>query len=245
MSVNVLSTKVTTLETTVTEHTSKLDEHDQLFNEIRGELKLLRDGSAGPMLASSKGRAARTRPPRNERRSIVLGGFPHGTEKAKIESKLKEITQDLGEGVEESFCPGKFGSSLGISIFRDKKQMWQFLKANKGNKFQHEGKDLFHSIELSSEEMKLGSRVSSAVKVLSEHVITKGKCQQGDVKAWATGDWNAGRVIYREGGQGNFKEVYIRKPHSQDLQVARDAGEVGGSLEFDFGTKLSEINQDK
>ena len=81
-----------------------------------------------------------------------------------------------GEGVSDCFAPNF--SSFGRIKFETCDDMWKFLKAFKGHKFNFNGKTLFHSIDKTTAEMDLSRKVSRALKRLRVCLIEKGLMQE-------------------------------------------------------------------
>ncbi len=72
-----------------------------------------------------------------DRTTLIIGGYPSNPDRAEIEISLANIT-DAVPGFKRVAALWKYGGQ-GRLCFDDKDAMWDFIKANKGNKFDFDG----------------------------------------------------------------------------------------------------------
>ena len=119
--------------------------------------------------------------------------------------------------------------------------MWEFIKDNKDNTFEYQEKKLWYSIDQTKEERAVSKRVSKAVNMLREHMISKHSFDQEQARRAIDGDWAKGLVYYKAAeGTCNITRLFDRRPESLLLHVTESATSSG--LDFDFKAKLADIN---
>ena len=238
--IDSLETRVDTKLAKVDERLDKQDERMEAL-EAKLESKLIamptefeaaRNGYAGS-------RSNATFVPLNKRRTVFVGGFGKNALKAEVEAKLTEITAGV-EGVSKIRVFGKLSESGKID-FVTSDDMWNFLKANKGIKFQFDGKDLFHKIDQTKEEVDLAKRTSKAVTLLKRFLTESMTKSEGEAKQLIQGDWDRGVVFYKP-AQADARPVrlYDRVLGTSKLRVAEEA--AGSGFGFDFQCNLTTIN---
>ena len=81
-------------------------------------------------------------------------------------------------GVKEWWAPGKVGS-VGKVVFHTNDAVLKFPRKNKGMKFNHGTKQLWHSWDRPKEDVLLSKRVSLAVKMLRKELWRKMSWHKG------------------------------------------------------------------
>ena len=185
--------------------------------------------------------------PPEKRMVIVVGGFPKDTPKEHIVRQLRNIIQPnadrgwLGDGVSDCYAPNF--SSFGRIKFETCDDMWKFLKAFKGHKFNFNGEVLFHSIVKTTAEMDLSRKVSRSLKRLRVCLIEKGLMQEEnqreDFNRLVVADWDAGIVRYKR-SDGTIHRLFELDRGSGMLKVGDGAGSSG--LNLRLAEMLLEIN---
>lgn len=240
-----VSADVKSLEQHVKSTTQRVDQHDLRFEALESEVKALRDlvesgmgQRSGTVVGTSGGSSdARTAPPLHKRHSVVVGGFERDTDKKVIDARLKDITKDVKDTVVECFSFGKL-SSCGVIIFKSSGGMWEFLKKYKGTRFNHNGRELWHSIEKTKLERELAKRVSKAVRVVRSHLQEASGLSEEDAKKRVDADWVKGLVFTRQGDAA--VRIYEKDSINNVLTVAASAKD--GAPDLDAAAELASIN---
>ena len=94
-----------------------------------------------------------------DRTTLILGGLPRDTSRSDIEETLRGIIEGY-EGVEKVASMGRY-ATCGRVYFNNKDVMWEFIKANKGNKFEHDGVEraIWFTIEETTDERLISTKV--------------------------------------------------------------------------------------
>ena len=121
--------------------------------------------------------------------------------------------------------------------------MWKFLKDHRGQKFSHNGKTLWHNINRTREETVLAKKVSKAVNLLRQHVISEMNVPEADSKKWIDGDWEKGVVFLRQNGSGRAIRLFDKARGEDVLHVSPEASQ--SEINFDFKSHLNNINDAK
>ena len=246
------------IETKVDALDGRMTATEKSLEEVRHRTEILERKNASSSASSisadgGTGSAARPilRPldwiPPAKRMVIVVGGFPKDTPKEHIVRKLREIIQPnaergwRGEGVTDCYAPNF--SSFGRIKFETCDDMWKFLKAFKGHKFNFNGKTLFHSIDKTTAEMDLSRKVSRALKRLRVCLIEKGLMQEESQREafnrLVVADWDSGIVRYKK-DDGTVHRLFELDRGSGILKVGD--GAVSSGLNLRLAEMLPEIN---
>lgn len=217
-----LNDQVGGLKTRVEEANKRVDKHDVMLENLQGEIRMLKERGVGQVIQASSGHEQRTSVPRNCRWSLVIGNFEFDTEKEEIEKKLKEMTSDREENVQEFFCPSK-----------------RFLQDHKGNRFRFDDRTLWHSTDLIRDERVLGKKSSRAIQFVRENLVSAGKCDDNQAKRYVDGVYHEGKVTYRKEGKGKAHLIYTKKEDVLDLTLGPDA--VAVDVGFDLATYLPQV----
>ena len=173
----------------------------------------------------------------NKRKTIVVGGFNGKAERPDVEQFLKEVVVKDFEGAKVAVY-GRL-PNVGKLHFPSSDDMWDFLTANKGQKFEFKGNRLWHNINKTNDEQDLSKRTSKALRSLRQHLCEKVGKSEEIARSMVQGDSDRGLVYYRpEGGDVPIK-LFDRKGKSFDLKVHEDANT--SALDFDFHGKVAEI----
>ena len=253
-----MSHRMINIETTVNALDGRMTATEKSLEDVRHRTEILERKNASSTASSisadgGTGSAARPvmRPldwtPPAKRMVIVVGGFPKDTPKEHIVRQLREIIQPnaergwRGEGVSDCFAPNF--SSFGRIKFETSDDMWKFLKAFKGHRFNLNGKILFHSIDKTTAEMDLSRKVSRSLKRLRVCLIEKGLMQEEnqreDFNRLVVADWDAGIVRYKR-IDGTIHRLFELDRGSGMLKVGDGAGSSG--LNLRLAEMLPEIN---
>ena len=243
-----MNTRFNTLETNLTNQVSALDKKtterfDVVQSQADNTAKLLKDtisdlektkkeftefkeGKSNNVYSVSGGSGSVSRDdfvPISKRKVVFVGGWPEGGERADIEATLKDLTKECKDSVAEVWATKRVGGSGKIK-FLTNDDMWAFLKAHKGVRFNYNGKPLFHSIDKTSSELDLSGKVAKAVRAIKEHLVSNG-VKMEDTKQWIEADYNIGRVYVRSVLRGPLKLVFD-KPCGEKLFVVMEEGEL-------------------
>ena len=212
-----IESKVDALDGRMSATEKSLTAAEKSLEDVRHRTEILERknaSSAASSISADGGTGSAARPilrpldwiPPAKRMVIVVGGFPKDTPKEHIVRQLREIIQPnadrgwQGEGVSD--CYATNFSSFGRIRFETCDDMWKFLKAFKGHKFNFNGKALFHSIDKTTAEMDLSRKVSRSLKRLRVCLIEKGLAQEEnqreDFNRLVVADWDSGIVRYKK-----------------------------------------------
>ena len=179
---------MTSLNTDLVQSSAQVQQHDQRMSDLERQLKDVTGGrSCGSGCASS---AASSEPhpeppPKNQRTELVVGGFPHDTERDVMSETLREI---FGHqlGVKDWWTPGKVRSVKMVS-FHTSSHVLTFLRKHKGRKFSHGAKQLWRSSERGNPALQ-----ESITGDQGPSILTNG------AETGIDGDWERGRVWFKD-----------------------------------------------
>ena len=245
-----MSHRMINIETAVNSLDGRMSATEKSLEDVRHKTEILERKNASSTATGSAARQA-LRPvdwtPPAKRMVIVVGGFPKDTPKEHIVRQLREIIQPnaergwRGEGVTDCYAPNF--SSFGRVKFETSDDMWKFLKAFKGHRFNFNGKILFHSIDKTSAEMDLSRKVSRSLKRLRVCLIEKGLMQEEnqreDFNRLVVADWDSGIVRYKR-SDGSIHRLFELDRGSGMLKVGD--GAVSSGLNLRLAEMLPEIN---
>ena len=253
-----MSHRMINIETTVNALDGRMTATEKRLEDVRHRTEILERknaSSTASSISADGGTESAARPilrpldgtPPEKRMVIVVGGFPKDTPKEHIVRQLREVIQPnadrgwRGEGVSDCYAP--IFSSFGRIKFETCDDMWKFLKAFKGHKFNFNGKVLFHSIDKTTAEMDLSRKVSRSLKRLRVCLIEKGLMQEEnqreDFSRLVVADWDAGIVRYKR-SDGTIHRLFELDRGSGMLKVGDGAGSSG--LNLRLAEMLPEIN---
>ena len=234
--VDNVSKDVKALESHLAATTKRVDDHDLRLEAVESELKTLRElieaggprSSASGQTPNAQSSESRTAAVLHKRQSVVVGGFERDTAKEIIEKRLKIITSEVKDTVKETFSLGKV-SSVGIIVFSSSKCMWDFLKKYKGQRFSHNDRDLWHSIEKTKEERELCKRVSRGVKIARSQVAQTLGVSDDEAKKKVDGDWVRGMVYLKQ--EETVVRIFEKERDQNVLKLASTAKHVFPDLD--------------
>ena len=185
---------------------------------------------------------------------MIIGGYPSNTDRAEIEESMRAITEG-SEGVIRSSALGRYGGA-GRVYFDTSDSMWNFIKANKGTKFDFDGTPdcLWYAIEKTSVERDISKKVGFLMKNLVAFLIeNKGMLRPVALKL-LDGDYTRGCIVYvtppgtktnEAGEETKYRKKVTKIMNSNDgyaYTVTNAAREIELLKDFPWGDTLKEVN---
>ena len=166
-----MSGKFEDLTNTVSSHTEHLERIDREIATLREDQKAASTqapssvgssagdwhGSVSSPPSTSTPQSGR-RTSRNERKTVVVGGFPRDSSKDLVDKAALELTVGI-PGLMDAYSVGKRPQIFKM-VFADPKAMWNWLKSMKGKRLRYKEERLWHTVEKDPEERLLAKKVS-------------------------------------------------------------------------------------
>ena len=113
---------------------------------------------AAAAASAAAGPSAWLKTPKNERRTIVVGGFPQDSSRESITAAATTLTAGV-VGLEDFYPVGKRPQIFKM-LFKSSKFMWGWLKRMKGQRLEWQALRLWHTVEKDQDERLLSKKVS-------------------------------------------------------------------------------------
>ncbi len=190
--------------------------HDDAIEKLRTEFAGKGTGGGDGGKGEGKGGGGKGFVPKFKRRTVVFLGFKEDTLKEEIIQTMKNFVA-TEDDVEDWVVFGKW-SNFGKVVFKNPGSMWSFLKAKKGTKASHGGKQLTHKVDKPFDERQVENRVGKAIRILRTHLTENVQHTFEQAKEQIDGDYDKGFVMVKV-VDGTWKKIATKKKTEEGEKV--------------------------
>ncbi|CAK0906972.1 unnamed protein product, partial [Prorocentrum cordatum] len=158
------------------------------------------------------------------------------TSNSSVKEEMWEVPEVVGlvAVTRDIYTPGPF-ASFGKIKFISSQNMWTFLKALQGHKFQFQGNNLFHHIDSTEDETHVSKRTSAARNVVAKHLQEPSALglnpTRNDILHAVPCDWDGVIVRFRS-RDGQTTRRYEASRSTGLFEVSSQAGAAALNLRY-------------